>query len=453
MSSPLSVLLLNHADVNAGGAAVAGFRLHRSLLAAGIDSTLLVGAKASTDPDVVALAHPRLVRRPLRKIGHEVGLNGLEGVGAYQLTRSELARRADVIHAHALQGGWFSYPALARLSRRAATVLTLHDMWPFTGHCSFSFGCDRWRTGCGRCPHPEVFPEIKRDATAVEWRLKDSVWARSRLTVVSPSRWLAELARQSTLGRFEVRVIPHGIDTVEFAPRPRVACRAALGIPEESIALLFTAASLASPSVAPLGSPGGGDAADRKGVDLLLAALRAVPPELRPRCSLVLMGGEGQAMAAVLGEQGYRVIEVGYVLSDPLKSFVYSAADLFVFPSRADNAPLVVLESLACGTPVASFDVGGLAELVRPGRTGSLAPPGDATALAGEIVALAQDPSRLSGMRPHCRALVEAEHPAALAAARHVELYEELVARRKASADHDDSGLRMRRGHAGRSQP
>jgi glycosyltransferase involved in cell wall biosynthesis len=309
---------------------------------------------------------------------------------------------------------------MARISRTTPTVLTLHDMWPFTGHCTFSFGCDRWRTGCGSCPHPEVFPAVKRDATAVEWRLKEAVWARSRLAVVSPSRWLAGLAAESTLGRFAVHVIPHGIDTAEFAPRPRDVCRSALGIPEGRVALLFTAASLTGAA--------GGDAADRKGADLLLAAFRLVPPELRERCSLLLMGGQGQAMAGALRSDGYHVIDVGYVVSDPLKSFVYSAADLFVFPTRADNAPLVVLESLACGTPAATFDVGGLADMVRPGATGTLAPAGDVAALTADLVALIRDPDHLAGMRPACRALVEAEHPAALAAARHIELYESLVA-------------------------
>jgi glycosyltransferase involved in cell wall biosynthesis len=415
------VLLLNHADIGAGGAAVAGFRLHRSLLAAGVDSTLLVGRKSGGDPTVSELRNPRLPRRLVRKLGHEVGLNELDGIGAYRLPRSDHARRADVVHAHAVHGSWFSYPALAPLSRRVPTVLTLHDMWPFTGHCSFSFECDRWRAGCGSCPHPEVFPAIKRDATAVEWRLKDAVWARSRLVVVSPSRWLADLARESTLGRFEVRVIPHGIDTEQLAPRPRQACRSALGIPEDRTALLFTAASLQARA-------GGGDAADRKGVDLLLAALLAVPRPLRARCSLILMGGDGRAMAGLLRAEGYDVIEVGYVVSDPLKSFVYSAADLFVFPTRADNAPLVVLESLACGTPVASFDVGGIAEMVRPGLTGTLAPPEDVAALGADLVALIGQPDRLAAMRTDCRSLVESEHAAPLAAARHVELYEKLVA-------------------------
>lgn len=420
MSTPLRVLLLNHADIVGGGAAVAGFRLHRSLLTAGVASTLLVGTKASTDPTVTELAQPPLVRRSLRKLGHEVGLNELDGVGAYGLHRSPLAQRADVIHAHAVHGSWFSYPAMARLSRRTPTVLTLHDMWPFTGHCSFSFECDRWRTGCGRCPHPEVFPAVKQDATAVEWRLKKAVWARSRLVVVSPSRWLAGLAAESMLGRFEVRVIPHGIDTAVFAPRPRDACRAALGIAPDRTALMFTAASLSGAA--------GGDAADRKGADLLLAALRAAPPLLRERCSLILMGGQAEVMASTLRADGYDVAEVGYVVSDPLKSFVYSAADLFIFPTRADNAPLVVLESLACGTPVASFDVGGLAEMVRAGQTGTLATAADVAGFTAAIVELVEDPARLAAMRQTCRAVVEAEHGEARAAARHIELYEALLA-------------------------
>lgn len=420
MTPRLRVLLLNHADVGAGGAAVAGYRLHRSLLAAGVDSTLLVGAKASNDPTVTSLDHPRLASRVIRKAGHELGLNELDGIGAYGLARSSLARRADVIHAHAVHGSWFSYPAMARLSRETPTVLTLHDMWPFTGHCSFSFECDRWRRGCGNCPHREVFPAVKRDATAVEWRLKQAVWKRSQLVIVSPSQWLADLAAQSTLGHFDVRVIPHGIDTEEFAPRPRAACRAALGVAPDNTALLFTAASLQG--------SGGADPADRKGVDLLLAALAAIPVAVRGSCTLMLMGGAGQEMATTLRADGYQVVEVGYVVSDPLKSFVYSAADLFVFPTRADNAPLVVLESLACGTPVASFDVGGLAEMVRGGQTGTLARPGDVATLTANLVDLIGDPARLAAMRPHCRALVETEHPAALAATRHIDLYTELTA-------------------------
>ncbi len=415
----LRVLLLNHADVGYGGAAVAGFRLHRSLLAAGVDSTLLVGTKASSEPTVSALNTPPIVRRPLSKLGYEVGLRGLEGLGSYRLLRSPLVGEADVIHAHAVYGSWFSYPVLAPLSRRTPMVHTLHDMWTFTGHCSFSFGCERWRTGCGHCPHLDVAPKVRRDATAVEWRLKDALWSHSRLVIVSPSRWLAELAEQSMLSRFEVRVIPHGIDTDEFSPRPREACRAALGIGPGRTAVLFASASLQGAE--------GIDPADRKGADLLLAALRAVPPALRADCTLLLMGGGGQAMATVLRAEGYEVVDIGYVVSDPLKSFVYSAADVFVFPTRADNAPLVVLESLACGTPVASFDVGGLGEMIVPGTTGTLAPAGDVAHLTADLVALLEDPVRLAAMRPACRTLVETEHPAALAAARHIALYRELA--------------------------
>ncbi|MGQ0615837.1 MAG: glycosyltransferase [Acidimicrobiia bacterium] len=411
--APLSVLQVNHADRSGGGAAVAGSRLHRSLLDAGVDSWLYVGSKASSaDPRTTELRQYRRVKGPVRRLAHAAGLNELEGVTAYRMGATEHYRRADVVHFHALQGGYFSYPALPGLTRHKPAVITLHDMWPFTGHCSYSFGCQRWRSGCGRCPYLDVFPAVRRDATGFEWKLKDRIWAASQVVVVSPTEWLAGLARQSMLGRFEVRVIPHGLDTDVFVPRDQQACRQALGLPLDAVVVLFTAASVAD---------------RRKGADLLLEALAVVPPAARARCVLLLMGDNGPQMAAPLRAAGYRVHDVGFVASEALQATVYSAADVFLFPTRADNAPLVVLESLACGTPVVTFAVGGVPEMVHPGETGSLAPPEDPGALGAELVALIDDDDRRRRMRPRCRALVESEHPASLMASRHRSLYEGLV--------------------------
>lgn len=417
----LRVVQLNHADLQGGGAAIAGFRLHRALHESGrVDSSMVVGAKASTDDDVRQLAHPAFARKLVRKVGRELGLNELDGLGAYPLGGASDVRAADVLHFHAIHGGWFSYPAMARLTDATPSVLTLHDMWAFTGHCSYSFECERWRSGCGRCPHPEMFPAIRRDATRIEWRVKDAVWARSKLTVVSPSRWLAGLAAESMLGRFAVRTIPYGIDTATFAPRDRAWARHALGVPQGRTVILFTAAFLG-------GTTAGSLTGSRKGADLLMEALRQVPPERRATCTLLLMGSSSPDMTRLLGALDYDVVDVGYVASDELKSIVYSAADVFVCPTKADNSPLVIIESIACGTPVLSFDVGGVGELVRPGVTGALAPAGDVGSLAARLVGLLETPDALIAMRATCRAVAEAEHANAVAVERHVTLYEELA--------------------------
>lgn len=410
--SGVRVLQVNHADAGAGGASIAGYRLHQALRSAGVESEMLVGNKSTNDGDVAQLRSWRTLRRPLKAIAEGAGLNELDGISAYSLGRRDDFSRADVVHYHAIHGGWFSYPVMPRATTGKPSVLTLHDMWPLTGHCSFSFECDRWRHGCGSCPHPEVFPAIRRDATAIEWRIKARTWAASSLTVVSPSAWLAAIARGSMLGQFEVEVIPHGIDTTVWSPADVQAARTALRLPADGPIVMFAASSVAD---------------RRKGSDLVLAAIDTLAPALRKALTVVLLGGGGDAMTETLVDAGCQVADFGYVPSDRLKALLYSAADAFIFPTRADNSPLVVLEALACATPVVSFAVGGVAELVRPGQTGLLAPAEDIEGLADGLTTLLEDPALAARLGRRGRAMVEQEHPEALAARRHVDLYSRLL--------------------------
>lgn len=413
----MKVLLLNHSERTGGGAAIAGLRLHHGLQRAGIDTRLLVGIKSSDDPSVVLLPSVRGTR-VARKLTREAGLTGLADIASFGVRRGPDVEWADVVHAHAVHGGWFSYPAMSALSRTRPTVLTLHDMWPFTGHCSFSYDCDRWRTGCGRCPYPETFPAVQRDATGLEWKLKRRVWSRSELVVTAPSRWLVELAQASMLGRFDVRLIPYGIDTATFAPGDRAALRAQLGIPTENTVLMFAATHLGRPH---------GTEIERKGGDLLMAALGAMSPGARSRCTTILMGSGSDDMAAHLRGEGFHVVSPGWVDDDGAKAALYGAADLFVFPTRADNSPLVILEALACGTPVVSFDVGGVRDTVRPGETGILLPIGDVEGLTGVMEAAAADVASIGVSRTACREMIERDHGEALHVSRHLALYEELL--------------------------
>jgi glycosyltransferase involved in cell wall biosynthesis len=412
--SQLRVLQVNHADIGGGGAAIAGYRLHRQLLGAGVDSTMIVGTKSADDDRVKELSHPRLIRRPLRSALWRMGLNELDGIGAYTLSRREEFQRNDVVHYHAIHGSYFSYPVMPRLTRQKPSVMTLHDMWPLTGHCSFSFDCERWRTGCGSCPYPETFPAVHRDVTSVEWRLKHRLWESSELTIVSPSEWLAEIARASMLGRFDVRVIPHGIDTSTFAPSDVQGARELLRLPHDRMLIMFSAASLAD---------------KRKGADLVLDTLLRLPPAVRRQCGVVLMGHAGSAIREALEPAGFSVSDFGYIGNDHFKALLFAASDVFVFPTRADNSPLVVLESLACGTTVVSFDVGGLNEMVRVDQTGILAPPEDTGGMADALVTLFENPDLRNKLGENGRTMAIEEFNVDLAASRHIVLYRELLAK------------------------
>jgi glycosyltransferase involved in cell wall biosynthesis len=122
-------------------------------------------------------------------------------------------------------------------------------------------------------------------------------------------------------------------------------------------------------------------------------------------------------------------LNLGYVSSDRLKAIAYSAADLFIFPTRADNLPLVLQESMACGTPMVSFKVGGVLDLVRPGVTGYLAQPEDPQDFYHGIMQLIEDKNLRASMRQTCRAIALEEYPVELQGQRYIELYRQALQR------------------------
>ena len=203
--------------------------------------------------------------------------------------------------------------------------------------------------------------------------------------------------------------IPYGIDTEAYQPLDPEQSRERLGIPLHKKVLMFGAARLTDP---------------RKGGDLLLKALSSLPASLKAETVLLIIGNDGEAIAEAAGIAS---LNLGYVSSDRLKSIAYSAADLFIFPTRADNLPLVLQESMACGTPMVSFKVGGVPDLVRPGITGYLATPEDVFDFCNGIVELLEDQNLRSRMSQQCRAIALDEYPLQLQAKRYVKLYRQIL--------------------------
>ena len=246
---------------------------------------------------------------------------------------------------------------------------------------------------------------MPHDGTWLEWRLKRHAWQRSRLVVITPSRWLADVARAGILSHCRIEEIPYALNTDTYRPLDRKMCREALGLPPEKKVLFFAAL----------------DQSDwRKGGDLLFEALAGLDDKTRNSLHLLTMGRGGHCLQEKLG---LPVLDAGYVGGDRLKSMLYSAADVFVLPTRADNAPLVVQESLACGTPVVSFAIGGLASLVQHGVTGLLAPPEDVAALRENIVMLLNDAPLCERMSRVARDWAVTYLSGAVVAQRHLELY------------------------------
>lgn len=409
----MQVIHLSTSDA-VGGAARAAFRLHDGLRRRQVESEMLVLNQTVFRPDVRRFVPSRtlgdrLVRRARRflfessRTYRPLGSDSLEVFSSGQSPLGNepfhSARDADIVNLH-WSVGMFEYDALARPGR---SVWTLHDMHPFTGGCHFDFGCGRFSAACGHCP--QLGSHKERDASRRLWERRAAALARlsrEQLTIVAPSRWLADDARQSSLlGRFPVEVIPYGLDTEVFRPRDRHIARGVLEIPEEARVILFIADSLVN---------------RRKGFGLLLKALET----LRDIPNLWLLSiGRGED----LGQLSLPHRRIPFIDDDRLLSVFYSAADLFVIPSIQDNLPNTVLEAMACGLPVVGFRVGGIPDMVRNGRNGHLAPVAETAAMSAAIREILTDPDRRSEMGAAARSIATAEFALDTQAARYEALY------------------------------
>ncbi len=392
-----------------GGGAGSMHRLHSNLRQVGIDSKILCEIKTTMSPHVIKARFRSRLESHIKSVTKRVGLNDIHRISSFKIKQHKAYLEADVLNFHGTHSEFISYLALPSLTESKPAVFTLRDMWCLTGHCAISYDCDRWKIGCGHCPYPDAYPAISRDATRIEWRLKNWVYKRSKLTIVALSHWLTERAKASMLNRFPIYHIPNGVDTTVYQPLDPDQCRYTLGIPPGKKVLMFTATSLKLFG---------------KGGDLLLKALRSLPESLKAEIVLLLFGKEGEKIAEASGIQ---TVDLGYISSHRLKAVAYSAADLFVFPTRAESFGMVLLESMACGTPPVSFSVGPVPELVRPGITGYLAEIENAKDLGNGIVQLLEDEPLRNSMGQKCREVALKEYSSELETQRYIDLYRQIL--------------------------
>jgi glycosyltransferase involved in cell wall biosynthesis len=246
------------------------------------------------------------------------------------------------------------------------------------------------------------YPRLRRDTTALLWRLKRSAYARSRLTLVVPSQWLRELVQSSPLlGRFPVHRIPNGIDTTLFRPGAQAEARRRLDLPLDRRIVFFAAADLEE---------------RRKGLHLLQAAVRRMeqPP-------LLVVAGSGRVASDV------ETRSLGSVADEHVLADAYRAADIFAVPTLADVLTQTAQESLACGTPCISFDRGGVTEVVRHLETGYQATFGEVAELVRGLETLLGDEDLLRRLSRRGREVAEREYSVEQQVKRYADLYEEVV--------------------------
>lgn len=291
-------------------------------------------------------------------------MQGLGSVIATKRLVREIKRiNPSIIHLHNIHGYYINYQILFNFLKttNVPIVWTLHDCWPFTGHCShFAFiNCDKWKTGCKNCQGLSVYPKsVLLDHSSRNFALKKELFASvaDRLTLVSVSNWLENLVKESFLKEANVVTIHNGVDTNAFCIQEQPY----KGLPDgKKIVLAVT-----------------GVWDEKKGFRDVLELSKIMSDKYQ-----LVMVGLTQKQVSMLPEN-----IIGITRTDSLSQLaaLYSTADVYINPTWEDNFPTTNLEALACGTPVITYKTGGSVEAVTP-ETGSVVNQGDVRTLYSEI--------------------------------------------------------------------
>lgn len=347
----LQVLQVNTTD-NKGGAAKVAWRIKESLRYRGHRASMLVGHKSSDDKEVFVVTE-FIKDFFFWGLCRKRGLQFNHILSTFDIPLLPVFKEADILHLHNLHGEYFNYLALPGLTRLKPVVWTLHDMQAITGHCAHSLDCERWHGDCGKCDHLDYYPALDVDSSSAVLQEKKTVYEQCRFTIVTPSRWLQEKVEKSILGRHDVRLIYNGIDTAVFRPLPTQEIRRRYGIARDE--LLFLTSSV------------GGQNNPHKGWDYLQKAVEQL--RIKRDFVMVCIGSEEKTETI----DGIKWIYTGHLSDEKKIAEWYSTANLFLFPSIAENFPLVLLEAMACGLPAVVFDTGGIPEIIEHKSTGYIA--------------------------------------------------------------------------------
>lgn len=387
----MRVLIVNTSEC-IGGAAIAASRLMQALKKNGVKAKMLVRDKQTDRLTVHSIGSSWtqpfkfLWERLCIFVANNFSRKGLFQVDianiGFDIVRHPEFERADVVHLHWINQGFVSLNTLEKVMRSdKKVVVTLHDQWYFTGVCHYSGECVKYMDACRACDL--LGRGLLGDLSQRVFLRKQQIYGDARITFVGCSRWMADMARKSSLARGQRVVdIPNAIDTDFFCVRDKMQSRSELCLPKDMYLLLFGCQRITD---------------ERKGFGLLAEALRLMKQhdeQLAKKIALVVVGGDADRVRSLVP---FRMFSVNYV-SDPKRMVqLYNAVDLYVTPSLQDNLPNTIMESMACGTPCIGFNVGGIPEMIDHRENGYVADYKDAGDFADGIMwALNADYDKLS---------------------------------------------------------
>lgn len=303
------------------------------------------------------------------------------GFGSRKATKQfiqEIERiKPDVINLHNIHGYYLNVETLFEYLAKAdiPVVWTLHDCWPFTGHCSYfdRYHCEKWKTGCHHCPNSKGYPKsLFLDRSKANYERKKKLFNRPKnITFVAVCQWMANNVKESFLGGYPVETIYNGVDVDIFHPSDKqslLLSKNSMGIDNHKKVVLGVASTWDK----------------RKGLDDFITMSAQLPSD----CQIILVGLNDKQIANLPSN----IIGIKRTENVSQLAELYSLADVFVNPTYVDNFPTTNIEALACGTPVVTYRTGGSPEAITE-KTGVVVNQGEINLLLPAVEYVANNKS------------------------------------------------------------
>lgn len=411
----MKILIVNTSDIK-GGAARAAYRLHKALLSSDVDSKMLVQSKSSDDFTV--LTETGKIKKNINKLRSVIDSIptrfyknktktpfAISWLGFSNIVDKINEINPDIVHLHWICAGMIKVEDITKI--KAPIVWSLHDMWAFTGGCHYDEECEGYKSSCGNC---KVLGSNKEnDLSRKIFIRKQKTFSKiDNMTIVGLSKWLSECAKNSTLLKDKQHLnLPNPIDTNVFKPFDKEKSRELWSLPQEKKLVLFGAMGATSDP--------------RKGFKELSKAMQKL--DKNSDIEFVVFGSSRPQNGP---DFGFKTHYLGSLADDVSLVALYSAVDVMIVPSLQENLSNAIMESLACGTPVVAFDIGGNSDMVEHEKNGYLAKPFESEDLAHGIEWIINN-SNYNELCQNAREKVVGEFDSVIVANKYIKLYNEVI--------------------------
>lgn len=342
------------------------------------------------------------------KYEKEKSIHNIVSITSPTLMAMKEYQEADIIHLHMFHNTKLSIPSIIDMSTEKKVIITLHDPWLLTGRCVHFFECDKWKTGCKKCPNINTMFPLKEDNCAALWNIKKETFAKANVDIVVSSKWMYDCVKESPIFHTNknVHLIPFGI-TSNKESISKDEAKKHFNIPQEEKVLFFRAQK------------------EFKGTEYIVEALK----KLDFKGHITLIACDKTGLLNELKDK-YNILDLGYISEDEVLKAM-TACDMFLMPSKAESFGMMAIKAMSVARPVIIFDNSALPSVTFAPECGYSVKNKDAVALRKAIKTLLEDEAECHKRGEYGKKLVEKYYSSESYIANIEKLYEEVYNRKQ----------------------